>query len=142
MYPCRGWEGGLGGLQGVGRIDRCMYACLHGSTAIRCNTLQHITTHGNTLQHTAIHYSHTGAHWSTMQQTAAHCNKLRNAATNCNTLQHTAAHYSTLHTLTPCWSLTDSDTATYCNTMQHAATYCNGAELQNITIRKDTSIHV
>ena len=55
-----------------------------------CNTLQHTATHCNTLQHTATHCS-------TLQHTATHCNALQHTATHCNTLQHTAAHCNTLH---------------------------------------------
>ena len=92
-----------------------------------------ISTHCNTLQHTA---SHTATHCNTLQRTAIHCTTrcntlqhqmsseltleniyiLQNTATHCNTLHHTATHCNTLHH-------TLHHTATHCNTRQHTATH-------------------
>jgi len=47
--------------------------------------LQHIATHLNALQSTAMHSK-------TLQHAATHCNMLQNTATCCNTLQHAATH--------------------------------------------------
>ena len=76
-----------------------------------CNTLQHTATHCNTLQHTATHCNtlqRTAALCYTLQHTAALCNTLQPTAALCNTLQHTAALCNTLQ-----------PTAALCNTLQH-----------------------
>jgi len=52
-----------------------------------CNTLQHTAAHCSTLQHTLD---------DTLQHTATHCSTLQHTAAHCSTLQHTAAHCSTL----------------------------------------------
>ena len=72
-----------------------------------CNTLQHTATHCNTLQHTATHCN-------TLQRTAALCYTLQHTAALCNTLQPTAALCNTLQ-----------HTAALCNPLRHSATRCN-----------------
>ena len=84
------------------------------------NTLQHTATHCSTLQHTAIycnalpptHVCVCHDCFDTLQHTTTHCNTLQQTATHGNTLQHTATHCNTLH-----------HTATHCNTLQHTATH-------------------
>jgi len=78
------------------------------------NTLHHIATYCNTLQHTLLHRIRQGGdtivptlpfpfitHLSTvvqhtlqhtLQHTATYCNVLQHTATHCNTLQHTLLH--------------------------------------------------
>ena len=64
--------------------------------------LQHTTTHGNTLQHTATYLhrrklpNYPILHCNTLQHIATHCDTLQHTATHCNTLQHTATHCNTL----------------------------------------------
>jgi len=70
------------------------------ASGAHCISLQHISTHWNTLQH----LQHTAAHYTVELQmsmhehlvhTATHRNTLQHAATHCNTLQHTTAHCNT-----------------------------------------------
>ena len=65
------------------------------AVSTHCNTLQHTATHGIALQHIATHCDtlrHTATHCDTLQHTAIHCDTLRHIVTHCNTLQHTATH--------------------------------------------------
>jgi len=112
-------------------------------------TLQHTTTHCNTLQHDTVrNILHPVAAQKvdvcvqrlagryTLQHTATHCNTnaAKHAATHwhtllhttthcCNTLQHTATHCNTNGARTRPLAL--KHTATRCNTLQHTATHCN-----------------
>jgi len=111
-----------------------------GCTATHCNTLLHIATISNTLQHNESWHS---SHCTTLQHTATHCNTRRHTTTHCNTLQqslrivatsqllqHNTTHCDTLqltatlrHTAIHC--KTRRHIATHCNTLQHIATHCN-----------------
>ena len=102
-------------------------------TAIHCDyhTLQHTTTHCNTLPHTATHYH-------TLQHTATHCTTLPHTAS----LHHTAPHtpwgvctrafwcpthdtYPLIHCWrAPCARNTLQHTATHYHTLPHTATHC------------------
>jgi len=83
--------------------DRCSRHITHynalqytATLSTHCNTLQHTATHCHTLQHTAAHCNtlqHTATHCITLQHTASHCNTLQLTATHCNSLQLTATHY-------------------------------------------------
>jgi len=79
-----------------------------------------VSTHCNTLQHTATHCNTrrlTATHCNTLQLTATHCDSLQHTATHCHTLQHTATHCNTLPL-----------TATHCNTLPLIATHCNSLQ--------------
>jgi len=80
-------------------------------------TLQHFSTHCNTLPQIAIHCN-------TLTNIATNCIPLQHTTTYCDTLRHTATHCDTLqHTLKHCETL--KHTATHCNTLQHTASHCN-----------------
>ena len=78
-----------------------IYRCHTYTLSTHCNTLQHTAPHCNTLQHTATHYNtivpgsvgdtlphirslHTATHCNTLQHAASHCSTQQQAATNCN----------------------------------------------------------
>jgi len=102
---------------------------------------QIVSTHCNTLQHTAIHCNtlqYTATHCNTLQYTATHCNTLRIylaflvcqiVSTHCNTLQYTATHFNTLQ-----------HTATHCSTLQHTATHC-GFTLHFSYVRSSATLY-
>jgi len=87
------------------------YCIFYVCTPADMNTLQHVVTHGNTLQYATTNcntfnpcmYTSRGEHCATqcnlcntLQHTATHCNTLQHAAIHCNTLQHAAIHCNTL----------------------------------------------
>jgi len=91
-------------------------------TATRdCNTLQHtaqhVTTHANTLQRTAL--PRFARHYSTVSCITLRCNTLQQTAT------HVATHGNTLHCRglhdTIPWYLAMHCAATRCNIRQHTA---------------------
>ena len=73
-----------------------LVSCL--SATHRCNTLQHVATLYNTLQHTHLDtrviqcLCAPATHCNTLQHTTTHCITLHHTATHCNTLQHTASN--------------------------------------------------
>ena len=86
-----------------------------------------ITTHCNTLQHTATHcitLQHTASHGNTLQHTATHCNTLQHTATLCNTLQHTAIQSSTEELLRECGCLIRSCTSFFAKEPQIIRFFC------------------
>jgi len=105
---------------GIGRNYRRRFIQLqHTETHWTSNILQHITTHCNTLKHTA-----TATYYSTLlQHTTTHYDKLQHTW-GCDeewywqqqswAFHHTATYYNT-----------PQHTATHCNTLQHTATHCN-----------------
>ena len=95
----------------VSYISRCTGVRRHQGSRIHLeieDTLQHTSTHCNTLQQDAprniITLQITATHCDTLQHTAARCNTLQkdmprnisHATTHCNTLKHTAAHCNIL----------------------------------------------
>jgi len=113
--------------------------CYTQSRDIHCNTLQHIASQRNSVQHS--HYAQTeDILCNRLQHTPTHCNHCNTLQHSnyahmqeifCNTLQHTvqltASHYNTLQRTAPhCNAATTRNIlATYCNILQHAATHCN-----------------
>jgi len=92
-------------------VLQCHYSTLqHTATAAAPLplTLQHTSTHCNTLQQSlqlpkmVLGPELQGVpesietHCNTLQHTATHCNTLQHTATNSYTLQHTTTHYNTL----------------------------------------------
>jgi len=85
---------------------------LRYSITTHCNTLQHTATHCNILQHSrkyaiwicgfvstiseGVFVCIQMLSYSTLQHTIMHFNALQHTATHCNTLQHTATHCNTL----------------------------------------------
>jgi len=90
-------------------------------TAIHSKTQQHTATHCNTL-HPLIYNLHT-THSNTQQHTATHCNILQHTATHCNTLHPTESHYNTLQHTEP-----------HCNTPHHTATHCDTLCIHSSTL--------
>ena len=108
-------------------------------TSAQVRQMSLVTTHCNTLQHTATHCDtlrHTVTHCCTRRHTVTHCNTLRHAATHqysylrrsvtcefkkrkCNKSTQTT-HNSVFYTL-----YLTMYTRTHCNTLQHTTTHFN-----------------
>jgi len=106
----RGTSGALRWCLGGGVVQAAVRSAVANSLrltatfATHCNTLQQIYAHYNTMQHTAtgkkLFDLQLSTHGNTLQHTATHCNTLQHTATHCNTLQHTATHCNTLQQAT------------------------------------------
>ena len=118
--------------------------------ATHTNTHQHGAPHTEAASATyrlllydaSLWYPCLSTHCNTLQHTATHCNTLQHTATHCNTLQHTSTRCATrgggvsnvsavalwCFIGIPLSSNTPLHTATRCNTLRHTATHCNTNE--------------
>jgi len=117
------------------------------ATATKCNTLQHIATHCNTLRSLLIVAPYTKRNLQNRGRSLA-CEaeysslQLQHTATHCNTLQHTEKSTDCCHPIRNEASLprkmqrslngllcsTLQHTATRCNTLQQEVTHCNALQ--------------
>jgi len=114
-----------------------------GLRSTHCNTLQHVATCRNTLQHT-LHTNRDlkagccpmrtaeptlqliATRCNALQHAVTHCNTIQHAATQCKSLQHNAAYCSTLQIGASTHAAARSGFyCAHCNTLQHTATHCN-----------------
>jgi len=114
----------------------CTYQSLLQHTATNCNA--HTVPHYNTLlkdgAHTESSLQHTTTHCNTLQHTTTHSTQRWNTyqvfpATHCSTLQHTATHS------TQRWYTYRVIPATYYSTLQHTATHCNTLYSKMVHVR-------
>jgi len=93
------------------QVEKLMLRCI----TTHCNTLQHTAKYCNTLKHTTTHYN-------ALQRTATHCNAQQHTATHCNAL----CTYTGWNSDAVVQQRNDSvDTLRLTATQQHTATHCN-----------------